>query len=90
MNQSVVWSVMQAQRDRQVGNALDSLRTALRAMPEGTSMQQAQAWRRRSSRRRLVRFRRRRNRRPASRAAAAATTTAATAAAAPGSPRALS
>lgn len=42
MNQSVVWSVMQAQRDRQVGNALDSLRTALRAMPEGTSMQQAQ------------------------------------------------
>ncbi|HET7218301.1 MAG TPA: hypothetical protein VFJ02_09635 [Vicinamibacterales bacterium] len=42
MNQSVVWSVMQAQRDRQVGNALDSLRSALRAMPEGAPMQQAQ------------------------------------------------
>lgn len=42
MNQSVVWSVMQAQRNRQVGNALDSLRSALRAMPEGLSMQQAQ------------------------------------------------
>jgi hypothetical protein len=42
MNQSVIWSVMQAQRDRQVGNALDSLRSALRSMPEGTSMQQAQ------------------------------------------------
>jgi hypothetical protein len=42
MNQSVVWSVMQAQRDRQVGNALDSLRSALRSMPEGTPMQQAQ------------------------------------------------
>lgn len=42
MNQSVVWSVMQAQRDRQVGNALDSLRSALRAMPDGAPMQQAQ------------------------------------------------
>ena len=42
MNQSVVWSVMQAQRDRQVGNALDSLRSALRGMPDGASMQQAQ------------------------------------------------
>jgi hypothetical protein len=41
MNQSVVWSVMQAQRDRQVGNALDSLRAALRGL-EGASMQQAQ------------------------------------------------
>jgi hypothetical protein len=42
MNQRVVWSVMQAQRDRQVGNALDSLRSALRLMPEGAPMQQAQ------------------------------------------------
>jgi hypothetical protein len=42
MNQSVVWSVMIAQRDRQIGNALDSLRTALRSMPDGAAMQQAQ------------------------------------------------
>ncbi len=42
MNQSVVWSVMVTQRDRQVGNALESLATALRAMPDGPPMQQAQ------------------------------------------------
>ena len=42
MNQSVIWSVMVTQRDRQVGNALESLATALRAMPEGAPMQQAQ------------------------------------------------
>ena len=29
MNQSVIWSMMNVQRDRQVGNALDSLRAAL-------------------------------------------------------------
>ena len=42
MNQSVVWSVMVTQRDRQMGNALESLSTALRAMPDGPPMQQAQ------------------------------------------------
>lgn len=42
MNQSVVWSVMVTQRDRQMGNALESLTTALRAMPDGPPMQQAQ------------------------------------------------
>jgi hypothetical protein len=42
MNQSVIWSVMVTQRDRQMGNALESLTTALRAMPEGAPMQQAQ------------------------------------------------
>jgi len=42
MNQSVVWSVMVTQRDRQMGNALESLATALRAMPDGPPMQQAQ------------------------------------------------
>ncbi len=30
MNQSVIWSMMNMQRDRQVGNALDSLRAAHR------------------------------------------------------------
>ena len=35
MNQSVVWSMMSVQRDRQVGNALDSLRAAVESMPEG-------------------------------------------------------
>jgi hypothetical protein len=42
MNQSVVWSVMVVQRERQVGNALDTLRSALKGLPEGPSMQQAQ------------------------------------------------
>jgi hypothetical protein len=42
MNQSVVWSVMNVQRDRQVGTALEMLRTAMKSMPEGPSMQQAQ------------------------------------------------
>jgi len=31
MNQSVVWSVMVVQRERQMGNAVETLRTALRA-----------------------------------------------------------
>lgn len=42
MNQSVVASVMVAQRDRQLSNAADSLRAAVRSMPEGTSLQQVQ------------------------------------------------
>jgi hypothetical protein len=42
LNQSVVWSVMVLQRDRQVGNALDSLREALASMPDGPTRQQAQ------------------------------------------------
>ena len=42
MNQSVVWSVMVVQRERQVGNALDTLRTALKGLPDSPSMQQAQ------------------------------------------------
>jgi len=42
MNQSVIWSMMNVQRDRQVGNALDSLRTALESMPDGPPRQRAQ------------------------------------------------
>jgi hypothetical protein len=42
MNQSVIWSMMNVQRDRQVGNALDSLRAALESMPDGPNRQQAQ------------------------------------------------
>jgi hypothetical protein len=42
MNQSVIWSMMNVQRDRQVGNALDSLRAALETMPDGPNRQQAQ------------------------------------------------
>jgi hypothetical protein len=42
MNQSVIWSMMNVQRDRQVGNALDSLRSALDTMPDGPNRQQAQ------------------------------------------------
>jgi hypothetical protein len=42
MNQSVIWSMMNVQRDRQVGNALDSLRTALESIPDGPNRQQAQ------------------------------------------------
>jgi hypothetical protein len=42
MNQSLVWSVMMVQRERQVGNALDSLRAALKSMPDGPTLQQAQ------------------------------------------------
>jgi len=41
MNQSVVWSMMSVQRDRQVGNALDSLRAAVEYIPEGPNRQQA-------------------------------------------------
>ena len=41
MNQSVVWSMMSVQRDRQFGNALDSLRAAVEYIPEGPNRQQA-------------------------------------------------
>jgi hypothetical protein len=43
MNQSVVWSVMNLQRDRSLMNAMDSLREAMRSMPEGQPMQQVQS-----------------------------------------------
>lgn len=42
MNQSVVAGLMVLQRDRQLSNAADSLRAAVRAMPEGTPLQQVQ------------------------------------------------
>jgi hypothetical protein len=42
MNQTLVWSVMTVQRDRQVGDAIGSLQTALKAMPAGPTLQQAQ------------------------------------------------
>ena len=42
MNQSLVVSVMVAQRDRQLSNAADSLRAAVRSMPEGPTLQQVQ------------------------------------------------
>jgi len=42
INQSVIWSVMTTLRDRQNGDALESLREALRTMPEGASLAQAQ------------------------------------------------
>ena len=40
MNQSVIWSMMNVQRDRQVGNALDSLRAAIEPLT-GPSREQA-------------------------------------------------
>ncbi len=42
MNQSVIWSMMNVQRDRRVGNALDSLRSAIQSIPDGPNRQQAQ------------------------------------------------
>ena len=42
MNQSLIWSMMNVQRDRQVGNALDSLRSAIQSIPDGPNRQQAQ------------------------------------------------
>jgi hypothetical protein len=42
MNQSVVWSVMNLQRDRSLMNAMDSLREATRAMPDGQPQQLVQ------------------------------------------------
>ena len=41
LNQSVVWSVMVLQRDRQIGNALESLGAAVASMPESSTRQQA-------------------------------------------------
>ena len=43
MNQSVIWSMMNMQRDRQLGNAFDSLLAAIDTMPAGPQRQQAQA-----------------------------------------------
>ncbi|HEY7498683.1 MAG TPA: hypothetical protein VH740_09225 [Vicinamibacterales bacterium] len=43
VNQSFVWSVMTTQRDRQNGDAIDSLQEALRSMPEGATLSQARA-----------------------------------------------
>jgi len=43
MNQSVLWSMMNVQRDRQVGNALDSLRAALGSLPDSPLRQQAES-----------------------------------------------
>jgi hypothetical protein len=42
MSQSVVWSLMVVQRDRQIGNALDSLHTAINSLPAGPGREQAQ------------------------------------------------
>ena len=42
MNQSLVWSVMVMQRDRQMGDALGSLQNALKSLPPGSAAQQAQ------------------------------------------------
>jgi hypothetical protein len=39
INQSVVWSVMIAQRDRQISNAIDSLRSVMRGMPNDAAQQ---------------------------------------------------
>jgi hypothetical protein len=41
LNQSLVWSVMTVQRDRQVGRDLDLLRNALESMPQGPNREQA-------------------------------------------------
>jgi hypothetical protein len=43
MNQSVIWSMMNMQRDRQLGNAFDSLLAAIDTMPDGPNRRQAQA-----------------------------------------------
>jgi hypothetical protein len=42
INQSVVWSVMTTQRDRQATDAIESLRSAMRGLPQGP-LEQAQA-----------------------------------------------
>jgi hypothetical protein len=41
LNQSLVWSVMTVQRDRQVGRDLDLLRNAVESMPQGPNREQA-------------------------------------------------
>jgi hypothetical protein len=42
INQSIVWSVMTTQRDRQASDAIESLRAAIRSIPGGVSLEQAQ------------------------------------------------
>ena len=42
MNQSVIWSMMNMQRDRQLGNAFDSLLAAIGTMPAGPNRDQAE------------------------------------------------
>ena len=42
LNQSLVWSMMAVQRDRQVSREIDQLRTALDAISDGATRQQAQ------------------------------------------------
>ncbi len=42
MDQSLVTSLVMSQREQLIGNAADSLRAAIRAMPEGQTMQQVQ------------------------------------------------
>ena len=42
MDRSTVASVIMSQREQLIGNAADSLRAAIRAMPEGQTMQQVQ------------------------------------------------
>ena len=43
MNQSVIWSMMNVQRDRQLFNAVDSLRSVFDSIPPGPNRQQAEA-----------------------------------------------
>jgi hypothetical protein len=43
MNQSVIWSMMNMQRDRQLGNAFDSLLAAIGTMPAGPNRDQAES-----------------------------------------------
>jgi hypothetical protein len=43
MNQSVIWSMMNVQRDRQLFTAVDSLRSVFDSIPPGPNRQQAEA-----------------------------------------------
>jgi hypothetical protein len=42
MNQSVIWSMMNIQRDRVIGNALDSLTAVIGSIPQGPDRDRAQ------------------------------------------------
>jgi hypothetical protein len=42
LNQSVVWSMLNVQRDRQMGREIELLRSAIEGLPEGPNRQQAQ------------------------------------------------
>lgn len=42
INQSIVWSMMTMQRDRQMGREIELLRSAIDGLPEGPNRQQAQ------------------------------------------------